>query len=614
MKRGHLPQNLALMVMNGQAQGQQVVLDRPILLGRDPRSRIPFDDERVSRHHAYIEQHDTRVMIRDLGSKNGTFLNGRELVEPTELRPDDQVRLGKTLIRVALIDVEGMCHVDTAEFDPNTDPPQIILPETSNHLAEAQINRLVLRQATELTRRLVALGKTRHPALAIITAIRKEFRADGVAIYSVGLDGDPLCVEGEIDLGERGFGELRHEGEKSKWMNSVLSGKNTLLCFPMRSEGSVIGLFVLRRDISRPFYDDHVQLADALVECMRILPLREMMSEGMHHQISDHLAAMIGSSEVMNRLREQIRSFAATNVTVLIEGESGTGKELCARSIAQLSEGRFSPYVEMNCACIMHELMEAELFGHEKGAFTGAVDQHFGKLEIADGGTLFLDEIGEIPLPLQAKLLRVLEGQPFYRVGGSQLIEADVRFICATNRNLKEMVEKGTFRADLYHRINILHLTVPPLRERLEDMPELVESIMEDISNEMTGDRNFTITPKAYRRLLSHSWPGNIRELRNVLQRVMLLSNTGVIDGEDIPVEIGGNHESTTIQLPRLQMLTEMIEREEITRALVECGGQKSATARRLGISRPTLDKKIKTYGLSNLAQRTRDSSTSEAS
>ncbi|MCC5878124.1 MAG: sigma 54-interacting transcriptional regulator [Candidatus Sumerlaeia bacterium] len=613
MKKGHSPYNLALMVMNGPAQGQQVVLDRPILLGRDPRSRVPFDDERVSRHHAYIEQSEHKIMVRDLGSKNGTFLNGRELIEPVELKPDDQLRLGKTLLLVSVVDVEGMCHVDTAEFDPNTDPPQLI-PDTDKHLPEVQINRLALRRATELTRRLAALGKTRHPVWAIVSAIRKEFRADGAGIFPVGLQAPPLYVEGEIEIPNGTREELCGLGERVNWLTSQLAGTSTLLCFPLRIGESAEYLFLLRRDQSRPFYDDHVQLTDALVECMHILPLREIMRDGLNRQMSDHLASMIGSSEAMTKLREQIASFAATNVTVLIQGESGTGKELCARAISQLSERRYAPHVEMNCACIMPELMEAELFGHEKGAFTGAMDQHLGKLEIADGGTLFLDEIGEMPLALQAKLLRVLEGQPFYRVGGNQLIETDVRFICATNRDLKAMVEQGTFRADLYHRINILQLVVPPFRERLEDLPELVETFMEEFAAEVTGNMSFSITPKAYRRLLSHHWPGNIRELRNVLQRVMLLSSTGVIDGDDIPPEIGGTHESTTMQLPRLQMLTEMIEREEITRALVECSGQKSAAARRLGISRPTLDKKIRLYSLGNLTHRTRDGSASEAS
>jgi DNA-binding NtrC family response regulator/pSer/pThr/pTyr-binding forkhead associated (FHA) protein len=597
------PQNLALNVTGGPAHGQRIVLDRAILLGRDPRSRIPFNDERVSRHHAYIEVNEGRAVIRDLGSKNGTFVNGRELRQPYDLRPDDQIRLGQTLLTVINLDLENMGVFDTAEFDKNGEPMRPNTPPAP----ETQINRLVLRQATELASRLAALSRTRHPLGAMVSAIRREFRADAAGIFPRDQWRTPHYTEGEIELSPECGAELQREGNRVRWLSAVLAARNTHLAFPLTIGDDVETLFIMRRDPSRPFYDDHTQLADALVECMRLLPMRNLLREGMPHHVGDQLARIVGSSESMNRVREQLRSFAATSATVLIMGESGTGKELCARAIAQLSDRRNGPCVEVNCACILPELMEAELFGHEKGAYTNAFDQGFGKLEIADGGTLFLDEIGEVPLAVQAKLLRVLEGQPFYRVGGSELIRVDVRFICATNRNLQEMVEAGRFRADLYHRINILRLELPPLRERLEDLPELVETLMAQLTEENPGTTVRRLTPKAFRRLLSHPWPGNIRELRNALQRAMLLSQGEEIDADDFPAEIGMAHESTTMQLPRLQFLTEMMERDEITRALVESGGQKSSAARRLGISRPTLDKKIKFYGLAALTARSKD-------
>lgn len=606
-----LPCHLALLVISGTGQGHRVLVDRPAVLGRDPQSRVPVADDLVSRHHAVVEWLDGQLIVRDLGSKNGTYVNGREIREPTVLKSEDHLRIGRTQIAVVEVAPQESARADRAPADVETQEGSAAgAPKGGDHL---RVNRLILRRASELTARLAALSRIRHSISAFSSTIRRSLQADAVGIYSAPPGLDAIFVEGPINLGEEDRAVLTAMERGSAWKADFLKRPvpSTTLFFPIHAEGRAAAVVVLGRENARPFEPLDLEFAETLSECLRALPLGQMLAQGSAQLLPDHLG-IVGSSEPMNVLRTQIRSFAGTNVTVLIRGESGTGKELCARAVHQLSPRRFGPYIEVNCACMVSQLTEAELFGHEKGAFTGAVERRIGKVELADGGTLLLDEIGELDPDLQAKLLRVIEGQPFFRVGGNDSVRADVRFLCATNRNLEQMVEEGTFRRDLYHRINVLNLSVPPLRDRIEDIPELVPYLIRQIREDNAVAREYAVTPRAYRRLLSHLWPGNVRELRNVLERIMLLCSGHIIDEPMVPREVGSDEESTTVKLPRLQMLTEMIEREEISRALVESGGQKSQASRQLGISRPTLDKKIKMYGLDRLTASHRRQSSGE--
>lgn len=557
----------------------------------------------ISRHHAMVEVVDGEPILRDLGSKNGTFVNGREVTEPYVLQVNDRIRVGRTLLALMPIEEENKALSPPADHDTRHDRVDV-QEDAADRL---QINRRVLRNATELTARIGALCKVRHSISAIVSAIRKEFLADCCGVFLLEPSLEPSYVEGNLPVTEANISGLEAGRDSGQWKacfgwsdRGVAGADRYLLVIPLRVAEEVKAVVLLSREESRPFEPHHLDFAETLAECLRVVPLNKVLSEGAPKILPDHLG-IVGSSEAMGRVRERIKSYAGTQVTVLIRGESGTGKELTARAIAHLSDRRFGPYIEMNCACLMPELLESELFGHERGAFTGAAARRIGKLELADGGTLFLDEIGELTLDLQAKLLRVLEGQPFYRLGGNDLVNTDVRFICATNRDLEAMVKAGTFRADLYHRINVLSIELPALRKHLEDIPELVPYLISQMQEDLPSAREYVVTPKAFRRLLRHSWPGNVRELQNVLQRIILLSSSSVIDENMIPTEIGEAGESTTLRLPRLQVLTEMIEREEISRALLETKGQKSMAAKMLGISRPTLDKKIKTYNLGAL-------------
>jgi transcriptional regulator with GAF, ATPase, and Fis domain len=308
---------------------------------------------------------------------------------------------------------------------------------------------------------------------------------------------------------------------------------------------------------------------------------------------------------------------ADTPTTVLITGESGTGKELVARALHENSSRKARPFIKINCAAIPKTLMEAELFGYEKGAFTGAVSMKPGRFELADGGTLFLDEIGELPIEMQVKLLRALQESEFERVGGIRTLKVDVRLITATNRDLEKEIKAGNFREDLYYRLNVVPLHIPPLRERREDIPLLVEHIVRKF-NERLKKQVGGVTPEALDRLRAYPWPGNIRELENVLERTLLFCDAPQIRLDDLPHELSAQHASSSAPPPPsplptgerpamtgptslkdiVRAETERVERELIMRALDETSGNVTQAAKLLKISRKSLQMKMKEFGL----------------
>lgn len=330
---------------------------------------------------------------------------------------------------------------------------------------------------------------------------------------------------------------------------------------------------------------------------------------------------IIGRSRQMMEIYDAIAKVADTPSTVLIRGEHGTGKELVARALHQHSSRREKPFITINCAAIPQNLMESELFGHEKGAFTGAVSAKAGKFELADGGTLFLDEIGEIPVEMQVKLLRVLQYETFERVGGVKTLKVNVRLVAATNRDLEEMIREGTFRQDLYYRLKVVPITLPPLRDRCSDIPLLVSHFLERF-NQRLHKQMEGITPEALQCLEEYDWPGNIRELENIIERSVLFANQNRIELQDLPAEIlehgsPSSHRSSalgsspglaafphlnhdgSLSLPEMwKHEKERLEREMITQALEQTEGNVTQAAKILGISRKSLQKKMKELGL----------------
>lgn len=343
--------------------------------------------------------------------------------------------------------------------------------------------------------------------------------------------------------------------------------------------------------ILKPFDMD-----DLVFRIKRLLEVQSIRAhcKSLEENCPESRSAIVGSSRAIRRLLDLIKQVAITDSTVLITGESGTGKELVARAIFQGSRRSNRSYVRVNCAAIPEGLMESELFGHEKGAFTGAVARKIGRFEMADGGTLLLDEIGEMPLHLQAKLLRVLQEREVERVGGVRTVKVDVRIMCATAKNLADEVRKGRFREDLFYRLQVIPVSVPPLRERKEDVPELSRFFLD----EFTRERGIPLelSPEALHSLAAYDFPGNVRELKNLMERVSVLSQGPVIHPWDLPVDLAPEAEKGEEGVPKLADAVAKAERSCLLKALRQTEGNRTEAARLLGISRKNLWEKLKNH------------------
>jgi DNA-binding NtrC family response regulator len=362
----------------------------------------------------------------------------------------------------------------------------------------------------------------------------------------------------------------------------------------------------VRREVSRLLFEHLKQIKQTQVRIVQYnIEKRSLALENirLRREIEREysFAGILGHSQKMQELFGVMRSLAETDVVVLIQGETGTGKELIARAIHYNSPRRGKRFVAVNCGALVETLLESELFGHEKGAFTGAATRRSGVFEVADGGTLFLDEIGEISPSTQVRLLRVLQEGEFQRVGGTVPLRVDVRILSATNQDLEDLVRTGRFRQDLYYRLNVFPIRVPPLRERAEDIPLLVAHFVERC-NQRLKRRVSGVGPQAMALLMAYSWPGNVREVENAIQRMMVVAKGDTLEVQDLPPEMRGGEKPPREPATDLKGITrgsaEIVEKEAIQHALAETGGNVTRAARSLGISRATLQKKMKVYGL----------------
>jgi two-component system NtrC family response regulator len=343
--------------------------------------------------------------------------------------------------------------------------------------------------------------------------------------------------------------------------------------------------------ILKPFDNEVLKKTVAQALAMgRVIKENRLLSQELKDKFGP--TDLVGNSFPMRQVRDLIVRVAGTKATVLISGESGTGKELVARAIHFGSPRKDKPLISVNCSALTETLLESELFGHEKGAFTGAVAQRKGRFEAADGGTLFLDEVGELSPSVQVTLLRVLQNREFERVGGNKTIKVDVRVIAASNKDLAEEVSKGHFREDLFYRLNVVHIQVPPLRERKEDIPILIRYFLERFSREMNKKDVPTLAPEVLAALLAYDWPGNIRELENLLERAIILSSEPIIHLVDLPFN------SIIPSGAKLTEVLELIEKKMITQALVISGHVQARAAEMLGIEKNLLKYKMKKYDL----------------
>jgi Nif-specific regulatory protein len=398
--------------------------------------------------------------------------------------------------------------------------------------------------------------------------------------------------------------------------SSAARRTTSVIAAPIRGNDAILGvLHLYSNDQERMLEPDDLEIAIAVADTLAIalerlasqqqwssaLKARDRKIQWLESQLVEELE-LVGQSAPMLRIQQQVARVGPTAATVLIRGESGVGKELIARAIHLASPRSQGPFVAINCAALAPTLLESELFGHERGAFTGATERKTGKFELAHGGTLLLDEIGEMSPEMQAKFLRALEGKPFERLGGSKPLQVDVRVVAATNRDLEAAVKAGAFRADLYFRLRVIELTVPSLRQRVEDILPIAQHYL-DKFRRAAGHGPLGFSPRAKKAMLEYAWPGNIRELRNAVERAFVLSTTELAEPEDLALShlaVPGTStpspaSSASEFVPRT---LDEVERDHILATLAANDGHKSRTAIMLGVERSTLDRKLKKYGV----------------
>jgi DNA-binding NtrC family response regulator len=434
----------------------------------------------------------------------------------------------------------------------------------------------------------------------IRVGLGKSLELDGynVLLAADGKEALDTVDKSDVDLVIADLKMPRLSGEEL--LKRMTASYPTIPVIILTGHGSIEAAVNAMRDGAYDFLTKPVNLDHLTLLVKRALSNRELVLE--HRALQAELekksqfANIIGKSGSMKKIFEVVKQVAPTKASVLITGESGVGKELIADAIHYNSPRREKPLIKVHCAALTETLLESELFGHERGAFTGAVDRKRGRFELAHLGTLFLDEIGEINQSIQIKILRVLQEKKFERVGGEETLEVDVRIIAATNRNLKEEIATGTFREDLYYRLNVVNIDIPPLRERKEDVPLLISAFIKELAQE--NDKLVEgIDSKAMVTLYNYGWPGNVRELRNCIESAVVMCKSNVITVDDLPPSIQSSPNGNYIKLPLGTSLAEA-EKELITFTLNQHKGNKSKSATVLGIGRKTLHRKIQEYGL----------------
>ncbi|MFA6688539.1 MAG: sigma-54-dependent transcriptional regulator [Sphaerochaetaceae bacterium] len=430
-------------------------------------------------------------------------------------------------------------------------------------------------------------------------AMDLELEGYDCVLASDGLEAWNIINRQQIDLV---VSDLRMPGLSGEELLKRISGSYPMLpVVILTGHGTIESAVDAMRDGAVDFLTKPVNLDRLNMLVKRSLANRDLYDQ--HQQLQEELDQLkkrtkydriIGKSQKIVRLMEVVQQIAPTKASVLITGESGVGKELIADAIHDLSNRSDGPFIKVHCAALTESLLESELFGHEKGAFTGAISQKKGRFELANGGTIFLDEIGEIDAATQVKLLRVLQEKQFERVGGETTITVDVRVVSATNRNLQEEIAKGNFREDLYYRLNVVQLEVPPLRERKEDIALLMTDFLRTFSDE-NGKQIEGFSNRARNALYKYDWPGNIRELRNCIESAVVMARGKLIELEDLPPAVAGAESEAQLSLP-VGITLEQAEKELIVNTIAHCGGNKTKAAEVLGIGRKTLHRKLQEY------------------
>jgi DNA-binding NtrC family response regulator/pSer/pThr/pTyr-binding forkhead associated (FHA) protein len=609
----------ALLALFGPKQGLRIPLAGRLILGRGASADLQLVDGKVSREHCCIDASGARPMIEDLGSQNGTYVNGEVISRPTPIAEGDEIALGDTLLLVAGDDVavaNARYGAGTLLVSPQGKASTAVNPGAPLPVAPGKDG---MRGLGALAARLAAAGDEEEGATALLDAIEAElapkramvllrlWQGEGgpskERVVALATRGNAAVVSTSRTLLERAATAHRGILVEDAFDSRELRGVRSVVLHSLRSvmvvpwgqrEEAPRGFLHVDRDPDRPFGAADLSWLEA-VGHLATLRLGERPTAS-----ADAIdEGPVGASPAFVSALSLATAAARVDSTVLLLGETGTGKEEIARLIHARSPRSRAPFVAVNCGAIAEALAESELFGHEKGAFTGAVATRLGAFEAADGGTLFLDEIGDLSLPLQVKLLRVLQERAVVRVGASVARQVDVRIVAATHRDLAADVKERLFRDDLFLRLNVLSITLPPLRDRRDDVPLLARVLLERIAVRL-GLRSPGLRPEAEAALAAWEYPGNVRELGNVLERVLVLRDPrdpSPIDRDDVMAALGcALRPAAAPVIPgegRLADAVARVEKANIEAALRRARGVKSHAARILGISRPTLDKKM---------------------
>ncbi len=584
--------NPSLVGIGGPVEGGTFALaGEEISIGRDHTNALPINDRSVSRRHCSIRKLAAeRFEIRDFGSRNGTAVNGLP-VTARVLGNGDEIRIGDCYFRFRLSESSARQSQIPIRLDETALQTQTILlsrlSADGHHglelLIKIGIGIQMVRGTEEIAQHLLACLFEAIPATHGAVLLFDRGRDDPAFAWARDREGMPHAAPVDSAIVVR----ARREGI------AVLSSPEGVLAVPIRSQDTILGVIYLEAKGPRAAFpatlnDAHLQLAAAIgailgapFENARRLEWLESENRRLQEAV-DIEHDMVGGGPRMREIFQFVSKVAPTGSTVLIRGESGTGKELVARAIHRNSPRVGQRFVAINCAALAETLLESELFGHEKGAFTGAFARKQGKLEMADRGTLFLDEVGELPPAFQSKLLRVLQEREFERVGGTQPIRVDVRILAATNRDLESAVAGGAFRKDLFYRLNVLALVTPALRDRSEDIPMLARYFAAKHGKRVTRKVS-GFSREALASLQAYDWPGNVRELENAIERAVVLGTTELIIPEDLPEAvldapaaseaIGGYHETVREEKKRA-----------ILAALARAGGSYTEAAKLLGV------------------------------
>lgn len=514
-----------LIVVNGPLAGTRFPLGRGgILVGRAPNSQIVLTDPDVGWRHCQIRSHGNRFVIMDLRSSAGTYVNGMRSAERW-LEDRDQIGVARTILMYRSGQAASTAPAEPAASGADTKPVLLAacsmvflfralaaaMGEGQSSLLEGQILRLI-GDLMPMQEGLLLLGTSGAEILAQYRNQASKYQSNFAPALS------RVCEEGAFE-----------------------DSASAIVAVPLYIRGALHGILAIRvHDRERPALTAHLETLTAVASLASVgfeanQEIEALKAENalLQEQIAVN-TGIVGSSPAIRRLLDLVDRVAPRDTTVLITGESGTGKELIARALHHKSPRRDRAFVAVNCAALSETLFESELFGHEKGAFTGAISQKKGRFERAEGGTIFLDEVGELAASLQAKLLRVLQQREFERVGGTQPYPLDIRIIAATNRDLAEDVHEGRFREDLYHRLNVVTLDSPPLRDRKEDVTLLAQYFLQR-SSERCKRQVLGLSPDAEAIITQYSWPGNVRELENAMERAVVLGVSDWVLPEDLP-------------------------------------------------------------------------------